>query len=1081
MASFATTTETGNGSRVAFDVKFEFISRSDVDVYRLEQGDKDTDPGTKLSLIDNGVPTGNQFLWIDNTKIQVGTAPSSTQRLKIQRTTDYTQQTVQWQDGSYIVATDLNTSEEQNLFVDQELSDWLANITGGGTGPDSLVELDDIDGIDTRDSADGEVLQYDASKDQWVNGLVTLENFEPDVVITEDEQNAGEPTSDSNIFTSQAAATRFDTFVQTETPLRTDYEVGKSWLQNDRDFTYSVWDGDSWVTVASGGSFISQPTIIYVDSVNGDDDFDGHRIINPMRTIKAAVQQANIAVTQITSRIIAAQYNNLDGIARFTTDIDHGVYIGTELTFTDQVWVCDNGSAIFPEANDPKRFVSQKISDRVFEVQMETSSKVHTFDLPATLERGGGTVKGQPGFLGDGWIIYCAPGVFMEQAPIEVRARNLSIVGASIRSTFIHPSQATETNSMFLVDSGFYLSNFTIAGLKCSGTRGGAGSVDPDPVYGLPQVQSWVAEFRQGAIIRKSPYIQNCTNFSDSGIDNVNFDPNNLQGEGGDTSSSPCGGGMLIDGAAVDPSSPLRSFVVDSFTQIALDGPGVLAKNNGYAQLVSFFGTFNSYHAKSLSGGQLNLSNCTTDFGNFGLIADGKSDLPIFSAAVTSAYSAGDQIISVGSFTRGTLWEAPRSMTPADHMVAEIDGELYPLLGSSAPDSSGAAEIIIFAPKVDESSAPGDKRTNVATATYDNTTGIVNITTDENHSLVSGTTVFIGPMVWSCTDPAGTDTFPKPPTDKTSTEFKIIAVTGSKTFRIDTTDDSNYFSPKAHTYVSGGFVLPGVVDAGAFDNGGLKGDVANGTTVKFYLQSYISTGGHTFEYTGSGTDYRAHPDFGGVGKKENQAIEIGGEGPSNSRLRYLNGGRVWLSSTDETGNFRVGETFNVNQKTGEIYILPEAIKENFVLRDDLDLRGYKIYQNPSTSGSNTDVQLQPSGTGGIVLGTADFNADGERDRPAPIVAPIMEVIPDEFKGINQADLNRASPVLTQNDVGYDADEIPLSGLLGQLAFTDTPSSVGTTTLPPEPNEIKFELSGNNLVIKVGQPNGTIKTHTLALA
>ena len=38
--------------------------------------------------------------------------------------------------------------------------------------------------------------------------------------------------------------------------------------------------------------------------------------------------------------------------------------------------------------------------------------------------------------------------------------------------------------------------------------------------------------------------------------------------------------------------------------------------------MVSFFGTFCWYHAKALNGAQLNLSNCTTDFGQYGLIAD---------------------------------------------------------------------------------------------------------------------------------------------------------------------------------------------------------------------------------------------------------------------------------------------------------------------------------------------------------------------------------------------------------------------------------------------------------------------------
>ena len=78
--------------------------------------------------------------------------------------------------------------------------------------------------------------------------------------------------------------------------------------------------------------------------------------------------------------------------------------------------------------------------------------------------------------------------------------------------------------------------------------------------------------------------------------------------------SSCTGGGILCDGSVPVANSGLRSFVVDSFTQVNLDGPGILCTNNGYAQLVSFFGTFCQYHMV-LNGGQLNLSNCTTDFG----------------------------------------------------------------------------------------------------------------------------------------------------------------------------------------------------------------------------------------------------------------------------------------------------------------------------------------------------------------------------------------------------------------------------------------------------------------------------------
>ena len=119
-----------------------------------------------------------------------------------------------------------------------------------------------------------------------------------------------------------------------------------------------------------------------------------------------------------------------------------------------------------------------------------------------------------------------------------------------------------ELKTMFLCDNGTYISGFTIAGIKAKGTRGDAGSIDPDPTYGLPPQQGWVAAFRPDCVLRKSPYIQNCTVFSDSQIDNRpfnadgypdggnGFDPNNLAGEGvaPDLDSAPTGGGILCDG-----------------------------------------------------------------------------------------------------------------------------------------------------------------------------------------------------------------------------------------------------------------------------------------------------------------------------------------------------------------------------------------------------------------------------------------------------------------------------------------------------------------------------------------------------
>ena len=587
--------------------------------------------------------------------------------------------------------------------------------------------------------------------------------------------------------------------------------------------------------------------------------------------------------------------------------------------------------------------------------------------------------EGKPG--GDGAIIILMPGVYQEEASIVVTAKNLSIVGDSLRSTFIHPTKATELNSMFLVDSGFYLTGVTIAGLKADGVRGG-GSLDPDATYGLPDKTAFVVEFRpagtpagRGApVIRKSPYVQNCTAWSDAQIDNDNFDPNNLPGEGGDETSGATGGGALVDGSVVADNSPLRSMVIDSFTQISLGGPGLLVKKNGYCQAVSFFGTFCWYHCKALSGGQVNLSNSTSDFGQYGLIASGRSDAPIFSAELKTAVPKGGKTIALENYTKGTQWEPPRKLVPGDHMVVEIGGKSYPIIrvSGTAPDY----EVEIFCPESDD------------------------------------------------------------------------------------IDD-----PKAYV------------------NGGVKAAIEKPATANFYLQSYISTGGHTFEYCGAGTNYSSHPDFGGIPNDLSQAVEIGGTGDIAERLTYLNGGRIWLSSTDQEGLFRVGKTFSVNQKTGQITPNIAAVDVNLIVKDPgINMRGYKIYQDPSDAGTNAPLQLEPSGTGSIILGTDDFNSDGERIRPSPIMAPIMEQVPDQFKGIKVENLNAADPVLTQKDVGYDADQVAVCGLLGDMAFLDAPISVGINNSKVQPNQLGFSVSGTTLTITYQPPGGgSPLTTTLTLS
>ena len=620
-----------------------------------------------------------------------------------------------------------------------------ANITTAKIADDQVTEPKlGPNSVTNRQIADGSI-----SGAKITNGTLDIQSILAVDFRTLAEQNAtpSDAGNDDEIATTAASNRRYDTVYQSGTPSGTDWPVGKMWYDHANDQTLSVWSGSNWLGISSGGTFVSQPTVIWVDQANGVDTNDGHRIIDSMKTIKAAVASA-----------------------------DHGD------------------------------------------------------------------------------IVLVAPGVYRETLPIDITKNNVSIIGQSLRSCFIHPTPATEESHMFRVNSGTQIANFSFCGLKASGNRGGH-AIDSDNTYGLPANQAFVAAFYPNAIIYKSPYIQNCTNFADSGIYNHTqaeynannslggfFDPNNVNqgGFGGDLTSGPTGGGLLVDGSAVATNSPLRSMVVDSFTQVALDGPGILCCNNGYAQLVSFFGTFCHYHAKALNGGQLNLSNCTTDYGRYGLIADGKSSTAIFTASATASASTGDLFFTIGAPTADSSWHGSATR-PQDNMLVTIGSNTYPVKSATANGSGWDVYI--------ENPNPTALATNL----------------------------------------------------------------------------------------------------------GLAAAIASGDAVSFFYRSYISTGGHTFEYVGSGTDYRADPANGGVPVEANQ-------------VKNLNNGKVFQSSTDHNGKFKVGDTFVVDQRTGQVNISLDAYRPELVndlspqLGGDLDVTTHNI-----VSTTNRDINILPHGTGKVAM------------------------------------------------------------------------------------------------------------------
>jgi len=78
------------------------------------------------------------------------------------------------------------------------------------------------------------------------------------------------------------------------------------------------------------------------------------------------------------------------------------------------------------------------------------------------------------------------------------------------------------------------------------------------------------------------------------------------------------------------------------------------------------------------------------------------------------------------------------------------------------------------------------------------------------------------------------------------------------------------------------------------------------TVAKFYKQSRLLASSHSFQYIGSGTDIlTALPQTGGVPIPENETIS-------------QNGGLVIFTSTNESGNFKIGDGVVIDQALGRI-------------------------------------------------------------------------------------------------------------------------------------------------------------------
>lgn len=108
----------GNGSATTFSVPFPYLLKAHV---KLFYGYNLTSGAFTSELVD-----GVGFAWTSGTQVQTTVAPAVGQTLTIVRQTPSNALVVQWQDGSNLVADDLQDSSLQNLYAVQEQEDVVS-------------------------------------------------------------------------------------------------------------------------------------------------------------------------------------------------------------------------------------------------------------------------------------------------------------------------------------------------------------------------------------------------------------------------------------------------------------------------------------------------------------------------------------------------------------------------------------------------------------------------------------------------------------------------------------------------------------------------------------------------------------------------------------------------------------------------------------------------------------------------------------------------------------------------------------------------------------------------------------------
>ena len=519
--------------------------------------------------------------------------------------------------------------------------------------------------------------------------------------------------------------------------------------------------------------------------------------------------------------------------------LDDSLKVGDVIELRDLLFECQSGGSIstqaFPSGAYGYEFAVNKLNDdNSFVVNVGASTIPHTYVSGGyVIDRSIDVETAQYNHL-SGITTITAPGISLRVGDV-VTLRNLEFSCASgAGTTTIYPTgnKGYDFRVLNVVGSG---NTFTV--------NVGTSTIPHTYITGgsvKPPYSKGVGPITQG------PYIRNCTNFVPKSV------------------------GMKVDGFNAEPGDKddigvTGTMSVDSYTQYNQGGIGVSITNGAYAQLVSIFTICDDIAIYTASGGQCDLTNSNSSFGNYGLYANGVGDET--SKSIYRYTGVADQISVIDSDV--LVVSGLGNQRPYDGQAMYF-GELYYFVKSIKVTNGGSG--YTSPPRVTIDFPGGPQGVRAEGSSNINSSGsVTSIDVIADGSQYSGIpNIYIQP-------PPGGGT-------QATAEVEIFPI---------------YYSIESATLPSAGISTIVL-------NQRLNNTVGTGTTIYFTRVSLQIATTISFEWVGAGTNINtAKPALGGVTIADNEVVEE-------------NGGQVVYTSTNQAGNFRIGDGLVANQLTGTI-------------------------------------------------------------------------------------------------------------------------------------------------------------------